>query len=729
MYIGAEKHTLIEGDNSQMGRLKLAFQYDESYVISASHPKCEALVLATLKEAEVEPKGSGYHSYTKRQYLNLFGCFDIETTKIDTIKQSIMYVWQYQLGPKLTIIGRTWEEFLDLLQFIKKNIPEKVFLCNFIHNASHEFQYLTGVYHFKPEEVFCIKPRKVLKFDMYDCFEFRCSMLHSNMGLLLYTTKMQVKHIKQDGKKYDYKIKRYPWTPLSKDELKYQIHDVLGLYEALSKEMYMDGDNLASFPLTSTGYVRRDIKKAVRENVPYSYIQNQLPTLTLIREMEDAFRGGDTHANRHFSNKILKNVKSVDRSSSYPDVQVNCMYPVSRFIRAKEQTFDKLNELIRKGRAVLFRVKLYDLQMIDDTFPDPYLTKDKAKISGKDKHLTLINPVIDNGRVLSAAYLETTVTDVDWKIITKIYKFNADLSEVYDMYSARYGFLPDAYRDVIIWYYEQKTKLKGDKAQEVFYEKFKNKLNAIYGCSAQHVLRVLYYFAADDEKRYLEKEIDENEELMKSYRQAFSSYAWGLWTTAWARFRLFEGMMLIHQTPNAYLIYWDTDSLKYIGTVDFSEYNKQRIFDSSMNKAVAIDATGKQHAMGVFEEESDKFAVRFITMGAKKYAYETISEGNIDLHITIAGVNKKDGAEELAELGGLDAMKVGTTFVKAGGTKVFYNDLEKPMYIRIQNHTLKITSNLLIEDDVYTLGISDDYKRILSNFEDEYLDLELDDVC
>lgn len=717
-----------------MGRLNLSFQYDCTYVISASHTMCEALIRNTLKDIAVQPKGSGNKGYTKRSYVDIIGCFDIETTRIETYKglkfeQSVMYVWQYQLGGKLTIIGRTWEEFTKTMQLISDLLPEDTWLCNFIHNASYEFQFISGIYPFKDTEVFCIKPRKVLKFDMYDNLEFRCSMLHSNMGLGLYTTKMKVDHLKQDGKDYDYNKKRYSWTPLDRKELKYQIHDVLGLWEALTKEMYMDGDNIASFPLTSTGYVRRDVKKAVRENVSFTFIQNQLPPLNLIKELEDGFRGGDTHANRHTSNKILKNVRSVDRSSSYPDVQINCKFPVSKFIKVKkgEESLQKVEELIGRERAVIFRVKLYDVKMRDDTFPDPYISVDKCKIRDKDKHLTLINPTVDNGRVLAADYLETTLTDIDWRIIKEVYSFREDLSEAYDIWSARYGYLPDAYRDVIKYYYELKTKLKGDESQEVFYEKLKNKLNAVYGMSAQHVLRTLYYFDTHDkEKPYKVKESDELDQLNKAYRGAFSSYAWGCWTTCWARFRLYEGMKIIHRTKGSVLVYWDTDSLKYCGIVDFTEYNKKRVFDSSVNGAVGIDSKGNKHFMGVLEEETDKFAVRFKTMGAKKYAYETLEKGVIKLHTTIAGVNKKLGAIELEEHGGLDAMVEGFKFVKAGGTKLTYNDLETPLEIKIQGHDIKVTSNVVITDDEYTLSMTGDYKRILSNFEDEYLDMDFD---
>ena len=47
---------------------------------------------------------------------------------------------------------------------------------------------------------------------------------------------------------------------------------------------------------------------------------------------------------------------------------------------------------------------------------------------------------------------------------------------------------------------------------------------------------------------------------------------------------------------------------------------------------------------------------------------------NDELHITIAGVNKKLGAEELQERGGLEVMEDGFVFRKGGGTESKYND-------------------------------------------------------
>ena len=108
--------------------------------------------------------------------------------------------------------------------------------------------------------------------------------------------------------------------------------------------------------------------------------------------------------------------------------------------------------------------------------------------------------------------------------------------------------------------------------------------------------------------------------------------------------------------------------------------------------------------MGVYED--DGLYKRFKTMGAKKYAYED-EDGS--LHITIAGVNKKEGA---AELGCLENMKEGFTFVKAGGTESVYND-NIAMITESDGRIIHITDNVVIRPSTYTLGLTAEYAAIL----------------
>ena len=152
---------------------------------------------------------------SRAKYLDIVTAFDIETTALDDIGQSIMYIWQWQFGTEYTVIGRTWKEFDFFKERLCAHISDGVSLVVYVHNLSYEFQFLRGIYHFDPEEVFAIKSRRVLKCTMEEKrLEFRCSYIHSNMSLAEYTRKMGAEHIKLSGVDFDYSKKRYPWLSL-----------------------------------------------------------------------------------------------------------------------------------------------------------------------------------------------------------------------------------------------------------------------------------------------------------------------------------------------------------------------------------------------------------------------------------------------------------------------------------------------------------------------------------
>ena len=173
--------------------------------------------------------------------------------------------------------------------------------------------------------------------------------------------------------------------------------------------------------------------------------------------------------------------------------------------------------------------------------------------------------------------------------------------------------------------------------------------------------------------------------------------------TRWARYRLHE----VIQIAGHNAVYWDTDSVKYLGNIDVTRYNDERIKDSTKSGAFATDRNGKIHYMGVFEDEGYKTPNRFKTMGAKKYVLE---DSNGKLHITIAGVNKKEGGKELKKLSNF---KEGFTFKKAGGTESVYNDNVHFTYAK-DGHLLESTDNVVIRDSTYKLGLTADYLRILN---------------
>lgn len=313
---------------------------------------------------------------TQYYYKDVVCAFDIETTRLKigekriskTVKKdvevSIMYIWQFQVGTDITIIGRTWEEFKTLMQYIKTALKDNEKLVCYIHNASYEFQFLRDENVLGKEidekSVFLLSPRKILKFDALDGkINFRCSYIHSNMNLADWTDKLKVKHGKLSGKEFNYDKLRFPWTPLSDKEMQYCCNDVIGLVECIYKEMEIDGDNLYTIPLTSTGYVRRDIRKAVRD-LPRGWVTERKPDYETYRMLHNAFRGGNTHANRYDVNTIKnEHICEYDRSSSYPDVQLNGLFPIEKFSKPRETTKELFNLAIERNYAVIADIQFF----------------------------------------------------------------------------------------------------------------------------------------------------------------------------------------------------------------------------------------------------------------------------------------------------------------------------------------------------------------------------------
>ena len=429
----------------------------------------QAFPISVIRQAgdQTRPKGN-QKTKERRTYKNLICAFDIETTRIPEIEQSFMYIWQMQIE-SVTIIGRTWTEFLRMMRRIADDLADDTYIVIWVHNLSYEFQFLRGIYPFRPDEVFAVDSRKLLRCDMMDHFEFRCSYLQTNMSLGEFTHKMGVEAEKLSGKEFDYSKFRTPQTFLTPREIEYCVNDVKGLVQALKKEMEIDKDNLYSIPRTSTGYVRREAKQAMRK-FNHQWLKDMLPDMEVYELLREAFRGGNTHANRYYAGKVLRNVYSADRSSSYPDCQVNDIFPMGAWRKELECTIDRLVDLCKNHRrAVLVKFAVWGVTLRDKSWGCPYLARAKCyDVSGGE---------YDNGRILCADHLVTTMTDVDFDIFLSEYDFE-DI-QIIKMFHARYGQLPKPLTDLTKKYYTDKTALKGGD-NEIYYMKQKNKLNSIY---------------------------------------------------------------------------------------------------------------------------------------------------------------------------------------------------------------------------------------------------------
>lgn len=594
--------------------------------------------------------------------------------------------------------GRTWNEFIIFMNDINDDFYT---LLIFVHNLSYEFQFFRHIIEIKKDKVFSLKPRKILRCESKH-LRFQCSYLQTNKSLDKFTKDMNVKHQKLSGVKFDYSKIRYPWTKLDLYEVGYSIYDVVGLLEAMYIRITSENDSLYSLPLTSTGYVRRRAKQAMRK-YNYKQLHAMMCNEKIYTLLRNEFRGGDTHANRYHVNKILENVVSFDRASSYPDVMLNYQFPMSPFVPRLIDDIDELETLCKKRNyCFLAEFEITNLQQRDIYYGAPYLSEDKA--------IKISNPVIDNGRVLSCDKCTYVFNDIDWLIVKSEYKGQVTIKNVY---TAKYNYLPDSLRELVVTLFHDKTILKNIIGKELDYMKSKELINSLYGMCAQNPVKPEILYIDEIEKSFdVEKNINIKEKLENYNKKAFLLYAWGCWVTAWARLKLKEMINIVGDD----FVYCDTDSVKFIVSDKYNKivkeinnYNDNLKALSISNNGMAIDSKGKTHYLGVYEyEETYK---RFKTLGAKKYVYE---DSENELHITIAGVPKKAGAKELKCI---ENFKTGFIFSHTGKLESLYNDTDYGLYNPDgeKNHNIYIYSNVVLRESTYQIGLSAEYIRILES--------------
>ena len=647
--------------------------------------------------------------------------FDIEVTRFEEIEQSVMFVWQFSIDNKIVIIGRTWSEFIHMLHQLKEQLSGLRLLV-YCHNLSFEFQYLAGIYDFSNREVFATDSRKILKCSMYNCFEFRCSYKLFNMSLEAVTKKFNCLYTKRSGQEFDYTKKRTSKTSLTREELLYCVYDVMGVVESVKAALKLHGDNLYTIPFTQTGYVRREAKKNQR-GVTFE-VRDCFPDLELYKVLKAAFRGGNTHANRFFAGEVLNKVHGNDVSSEYPAQQVLEQYPRTPFreIGAASLTPRYIDKMIERGYAILMIVDFHDIELRTWYNGFPYLPT--AKAIGKP-----LNVQADNGRILKAGYYRTALTDLDYKIA--ISQYQAGRIEIVKAWISNYGPMYDGIIELNKELFTAKTELKGIKGQELYYNKAKEQLNAIYGMSCQSPLTTEILFS---HFLYKKKDCIEEEVLEAARKRAFLPYQMGVWTTAHARTELQKFI----DRAGEMAVYCDTDSLMFLGDVNFSDFNedyKRRCLDSGPG-AYAIDKNGIIHFMGVFESEDVKGAgckfERFITLGAKRYAFEKpvfpeIGPPKLELGITVSGVAKKAGADELKRKGGLEAFKPGFVWENSGKLEAIYNDEPFKELYSYEGEDLELTPNVTLRPTSYTIKLTDDYTDLIDMCTPEELEKGLID--
>ena len=661
-------------------------------------------------------------------YWNIVFAFDIETTSFtdkptkqdQNEKRSVMYVWQLAINGRV-IIGRTWSEFIMVMNKITVTLELSKYtrILIFIHNFAFEFQYIRTFFNW--HKVFAIDKRKPIYGITESGVEFRCSYILTNYSLEKLSgqlTKYKVSKLVGD---LDYSLIRHSETELSDTELQYCINDVL-VISAYIKEQIEKEKYIHKIPLTCTGYCRRFVRKNClygpvfknwrRQFRNYHNFMKglQITSLSEYEQLKRAFQGGFTHAGMAWSNLTIRNVDHVDFTSSYPYVLLSEQFPMStaREIDASKITKEQFENYL-KHYCCLFDCRFHNLKPKFEF--ESYISVYKCWLK--------VGVIENNGKVYSADYIGTTITETDLKIINALYTF--DSIEVSNMKIYEKGYLPIEVIRSIIKLYQDKTTLKGVKGKENEYLVSKGLLNSVYGMMVTDIVRdeIIY-----DNGQWSEEKADAQHDLDKynKSRRRFLFYPWGVWCTAYARRNLFYGIL---ECAGDY-IYADTDSIFYTNAQaheDFiNRYNalcekKLRMmcehyvinYDTEL---VPKTIKGVPKPIGVFDYEPH--IDRFKTLGAKRYMTEIDGE----LSITVSGVNKTVAIPWLVEKCGLDgafeAFEEGLIVPEDATGKLTHYYIDKPYEGEITDYQGKTIhyyapSGVYLEKATYCFDISKEY--------------------
>lgn len=574
------------------------------------------------------------------EYANIPMVFDIETTSFyeNNEKRSTMYAWVFGINGKC-VRGRTWEEFIQMINYLVNkfdlNINKRFII--YVHNLSFEFQFIRHLFDWF--NIFSIEERTPIYAITKKGIEFRCSYLLSGYSLELVGKNLLKYKVNKLKGNLDYSLIRNSKTPLSTKEWDYILNDGL-VVMAYIQELLDSYIYIYELPITKTGFVRELCRKECLNEKNVNSYRKLMRNLKLSKEslnqFQRAFMGGFTHANHDYVGKTIHDVESRDFTSSYPYVMLSEKFPMSTPKHYHLKSREDFNKCLNKY-ACLFDIKFYNIESKIEY--EHYISRSKCSY--------IVDEVLDNGRVVNANELVITLTEIDFKIIEKCYSWSK--FQIINFNVMLKDYLPTPFLETILNLYEKKTKLKGVTGKEKEYMNAKENLNSLYGMAVTNPLRENIIYNENNEWC---SEIPNTEKILKKYNNGFNRYlyyAWGVWTTAYARFNLWSG---IFECENDY-IYSDTDSIKFLNYEKhkkyFEEYNKQtqiklqkalRYRHINLKYLTPKTIKGEIKLLGVWDFDGS-YKI-FKTLGAKRYMYY-----DDKLHITISGVSKNSGIEYL----------------------------------------------------------------------------------
>lgn len=682
-------------------------------------------------------------------YINLPMVYDCEVSSwynAEGVKRASVYVWTCIVFDTYVYYGRTVQDFVNFLGLVKKayDLGDKKRAICYVHNLPYDSHFFLP--WIDVEDMFAIDSHSPLSFFAENAFEFKCSLALSNKSLDKIGKEVGVGKVKG----FDYTKLRHHATPLTDEEWKYCMFDVIVLYHYIEGQIAENKRNITDIAKTFTGVTRRACRKdCVNDSIHVKYYKEcKIKDIEIMRALQQAFQGGYTHSNSANAGYTLENVDSYDLSSDYPSQMVKQKFPITRFRKDMTRT-------IRDPERYASLIKISITGLKAKTHHSVIST---SKIIGGAPP----DAVVDNGRLVSTGMtISMWITEMDYIVYKMFYDWDKDDEEIEAVYYAQKGYLSAPYVLYCLKLYEDKTKLKDseDPNDKYKYKMAKMQINSLYGMSVTSPMRLKWLYEYDGEDVTWSTECKTEQELLddaNKSRTNFLAYQWGVWVTAYARYDLLRTIKRISDEGDGYdedgrpfddVVYCDTDSIKILNGAKhkhiFDEFNAE--VEAAMKKAIKVldpdldedvyapkDPHGNPRPLGIFAYEPNEIDKSlpsyryFKTLGAKRYVFSFTEDWDKPDHfgITIAGLPKRN-AQTLVEI----ALKEDTT-----PFDLFTDQLSIPKELTGKNIVTYIDSGF--DEDVmdylgnpahveerayihmeaapFKMGIDGDFKRIMN---------------
>ena len=637
---------------------------------------------------------------------------------------AIMYNWQFCVESGRTdfkeaksevehqvIMGRTWDELLAFLSVLTKGIEfcsenrreasnyKRINAYVYVHNLGFEFAFIRNIFEVIMSK--CGKNLRVFARDRRNPMRFIVPLNGVNL-IFMDSMCLVNKSLENWGKDENLEVQkikepddfympiRTPNTKLTDEELNYASNDVETMYYGIrrfrGRFIYMH-----NIPITQTGIIRRRIRAEVscvnKDWVRTCQEIERNMTVDLLKKLYDCFAGGWVHSNKSKTNYVfgINNynvpVTCVDIRSSYPAVMTMFTVPTGSFVRCSMDDIRTIMQQnpVNRNRRFFIKFKAYNVKAAtDNTFWS------NSHIEDSSRHKD------DDGNLVSADYIVTTMTDLDFEIFCKAYRYSN--IEFIEGYIAEASYFPKELIKFILKQYKNKTSLKGLKDKKSKYSEAKIIIDSIYGDFVLKRVADKPVFVGDfNDKKLLELRkngyipmdvdittINDNikngwlkipftdgsfqklQQELLSDNTLYKNFQCGCWVSAAARYNLWSVILKLDKN----VIYGDTDSIKGQFNSEqlevINEYNNEvrnrykAVVEYFNDDEITIDdfepktQAGTVKELGFFDFEEP--CVYFKTLGSKCYFSITKTSRGYEAHATVSGISKLNVEKKVLSL-------------------------------------------------------------------------------